>query len=39
MCRTFDCSGKRSVWLDFENKIINPELEESICPPRTDASG
>ena len=27
-CRAFDCRGDKRIWLDFENKVINPELED-----------
>ncbi len=26
-CRTFDCRKDKRIWLDFENKVINPDLE------------
>ena len=31
-CRGFDCQDneKWQVWLDYENKVINPELMEKI---------
>jgi Fe-S-cluster containining protein len=25
-CRAYDCRESKRVWLDFENKVINPEL-------------
>jgi hypothetical protein len=34
-CRTFDCRKDQRIWLDFENKVINPDLEEmfpATCP-------
>jgi Fe-S-cluster containining protein len=27
-CRGFDCRKDRRIWLDFENKIVNPKLPE-----------
>jgi Fe-S-cluster containining protein len=27
-CRGFDCRNDKRIWLDFENKIINPKLPE-----------
>lgn len=27
-CRGYDCRGDKRIWLDFEKKIINPELEK-----------
>lgn len=26
-CRTFDCRQDERIWLDFDNKVINPELD------------
>lgn len=26
ICRTYDCRGDKRIWLDFENRVINPEL-------------
>lgn len=32
-CRGFDCQDNKkwNVWLDYDNKILNPELKEQIC--------
>ena len=27
-CRGYDCRSDKRVWVDFENRIINPDLEE-----------
>ena len=27
-CRGYDCRNDKRIWLDFEKKIVNPELEE-----------
>jgi len=27
VCRGYDCRQDKRIWLDFENKIINPDLE------------
>ena len=27
-CRVFDCRNDKRIWLDFEHKVINPNLEE-----------
>jgi Fe-S-cluster containining protein len=27
-CRAFDCRTDQRIWLDFENQVINPDLEE-----------
>ena len=26
VCRTYDCSKDKRIWLDFENRVINPSL-------------
>lgn len=26
ICRTYDCREDKRIWLDYENKILNPEL-------------
>ena len=26
-CRTFDCRQDKRIWLDFANKVVNPDLE------------
>jgi Fe-S-cluster containining protein len=26
-CRTFDCRQDKRIWVDFANKVINPDLE------------
>ncbi len=26
LCRTYDCRSDKRIWIDFESKIINPEL-------------
>ncbi len=31
-CRGFDCRQDRRVWLDFENKIVNPAVERPDWP-------
>jgi hypothetical protein len=36
-CRTYDCSKDARIWLDFEKRIINPEILESAWP-RKDSS-
>ena len=27
-CRVFDCRNDKRIWLDFENGVINPNLED-----------
>lgn len=31
-CRGYDCRGDTRIWLDFENRIINPELHSPGWP-------
>lgn len=26
ICRTYDCSKDKRIWLDFENRVINPDI-------------
>lgn len=26
LCKTYDCRSDKRIWIDFENKIINPDL-------------
>jgi Fe-S-cluster containining protein len=28
-CRAYDCRHDQRIWLDFENKIVNPEINEN----------
>jgi hypothetical protein len=39
-CRAFDCRNDKRIWLDFENRVINPDLEAQFqgLPPRDAAS-
>ncbi|HEX5839270.1 MAG TPA: YkgJ family cysteine cluster protein [Anaerolineales bacterium] len=39
-CRAFDCRDDKRIWLDFENRLINPDLEAQFqgLPPRDSAS-
>jgi hypothetical protein len=36
-CRGYDCRNDKRVWVDFENKIINPELENLFTPARPES--
>jgi Fe-S-cluster containining protein len=27
-CRAYDCSKDRRIWQDFENRVVNPDLEQ-----------
>jgi Fe-S-cluster containining protein len=31
-CRGYDCSKDERIWLDFENKVINPQINEPDWP-------
>jgi hypothetical protein len=31
-CRAFDCRENQRIWLDFEHRIINPEIERDDWP-------
>jgi Fe-S-cluster containining protein len=31
-CRAYDCSKDQTIWLDFENEIINPEILKEEWP-------
>jgi hypothetical protein len=31
-CRGYDCREDKRIWLDFENKVVNPLIEESDWP-------
>lgn len=31
-CRAYDCSKDQAIWLDFANKIINPEILKADWP-------
>lgn len=37
-CRAFDCSKNRNIWLDFENRIINPEILNPDWPRNVSAA-
>jgi hypothetical protein len=32
-CRGYDCREDERIWLDFENGIINPDLEQVFSAP------
>jgi Fe-S-cluster containining protein len=32
ICRTYDCRQDKRIWLDFENKIVNPNLNQKDWP-------
>ncbi|HEX8475984.1 MAG TPA: YkgJ family cysteine cluster protein [Pyrinomonadaceae bacterium] len=36
VCRSYDCRKDKRIWTDFENRIINPELENLF--PKPDAT-
>jgi Fe-S-cluster containining protein len=31
-CRGYDCRNDRRIWLDFENKVINPNIQRADWP-------
>jgi Fe-S-cluster containining protein len=33
-CRGYDCREDKRIWLDFENKVVNPRIEDSDWPAR-----
>jgi Fe-S-cluster containining protein len=33
-CRAFDCRRDKRIWLDFENNIVNPQINEPDWPSR-----
>jgi hypothetical protein len=35
-CRGYDCRNDKRIWLDFENKVINPHIDD---PDRPDCLG
>lgn len=35
-CRAYDCRKDSRIWTDFENMVINPELEKVFQPPPND---
>jgi Fe-S-cluster containining protein len=38
-CRTFDCRKDKRIWLDFENKVVNPNLEALFQGQQPDGAG
>lgn len=34
MCRNYSCEGDRRVWIDFEKRIINPDINQEGWPKR-----
>jgi hypothetical protein len=35
-CRAFDCRKDKRIWLDFDNKVVNPDLEALFQGPLPD---
>lgn len=31
-CRAFDCRNDKRIWLDFENKVVNPQIDDPNWP-------
>lgn len=38
VCRTYSCKDDKRIWLDFENRVLNPDIERPDWP-RTASSG
>ena len=36
-CRAYDCRNDRRIWADYENKVVNPQLNESDWPQCLDS--
>lgn len=37
-CRAYDCRNDKRIWLDFEQKIVNPDLEKVFQPQTAEPS-
>ena len=37
-CRGYDCRGEKRIWLDFENRVVNPEIHDPAWPYVGDAA-
>jgi hypothetical protein len=37
-CRTYDCRGDSRIWLDFEKRIINPQIKDAQWPRKIAAA-
>jgi len=38
-CRGYDCRKDKTIWLDFENRIVNPDIERSDWPRQEAVNG
>jgi hypothetical protein len=38
-CRGYDCSKDSRIWLDFENKVVNPQINDPNWPANLQAEG
>jgi hypothetical protein len=38
-CRAFDCRKDKRIWLDFENKVVNPDIDEVFKKNGSDEAG
>jgi len=38
-CRAFDCRNDGRIWIDFENRIINPHLDELFTAAAVESAG
>ena len=39
VCRAYDCRKDQRIWLDFENRVVSPELEGLVTRLKETASG
>ena len=35
-CRAYDCRNDTRIWVDFENKIVNPDLDKLFTQSMTE---
>jgi hypothetical protein len=38
-CRGYDCRKDKRIWLDFDNKIVNPQLDQLFTPSSSETNG
>lgn len=38
-CRGYDCRNDKRIWLDFKNKVVNPQVDEPDWPERLGGKG
>lgn len=37
-CRGYDCRNDKRIWLDFENRIINPQIQDPTFPANAETA-